>query len=928
MYGPNLKRWMLCCTLALASMAQAATFSVSNASSCAAIPGATWSTTDSFCSLNSNLSLRAGDSLTVAFPAGLRIPAGVTLSNTGGMLNVQVGAKLLVSGGTIQHSAGTIDNDGLWELRGATSVVVASAAAVIDNGNQLNVVEGRFDNFGALNQNTFVSFLALENAGVLRNFGRLVNVAGADVYNKGRIENTGSITNNGTFENHCGVFVNAGVFTGLAVVAPNCWVGGADGKWNSPASWSTGVVPAPNGYAVIPSGTATIDFNLNFLGTLLLEGGHLVIAPNATFTNFALVSLAGGAPGSSTVRNQGVFVNRATLENSNRFTNEGSFQNLATIRAAAGATGTFVNSGTWTNQGFGSVSSQGVENAAGGVMANQATMQLTAGESFNAGRLTNAGAAMLTLANKLRNRAGGSIVNQGRLFLAHGLPNAGGIDNESGARVENQAGASISLNASTAYVNNAGVVRNDGSIANSGVFTNAGVVCGAGTFTGNVVAGNAPMVVCRAIAHAGADQAVEEATPVTLDATASSSPNGMPLAYEWTQTAGPGIALDTSNAARPSFVAPYVAGTTVLSFRLVVNDGSGASAADFVDVVVASTNNAPIADAGNDSTAKAGVMVKLDSSHSYDPDGNAIASHEWTQVWGPAVTLVPGRNAANPSFTAPSAAGSTLVFKLRVSDGKESSVLSAGADPAQADTVAVRIVANSRPVAVAGDDRTVSEGAAVMLDGGKSSDSDSGDVLSYSWRQVAGPGVALSNAKSSRTSFTAPSVDAGGATLTFELVVRDNDPVNPLSSAPSTVDITVLNLNDPPRCDLAAPSVGSLWPPDGRMETVSIKGVTDDGASGLPLTVRITGVLQDEPATGLTPADPGPDAVIVSGGTSDTVQLRRERSGKGNGRVYTIGFRAHDGLASCSGKVRVEVPHSRNGTPAVDDGPTYKSTGK
>lgn len=97
------------------------------------------------------------------------------------------------------------------------------------------------------------------------------------------------------------------------------------------------------------------------------------------------------------------------------------------------------------------------------------------------------------------------------------------------------------------------------------------------------------------------------------------------------------------------------------------------------------------------------------------------------------------------------------------------------------------------------------------------------------------------------------------------------------------------------------------------MTTVTIMGVMDDGASGMPLTVRITGVLQDEPVSGLGAGDPSPDAVIVSGATADSVQLRRQRLGQGNGRVYTIGFTANDGESSCSGTVKVEVPHSRNG---------------
>ena len=925
MNGRHLKRLAIGITLSLASLAQAATFSVSNQASCLAVPGAAFNATGSVCTLGANLSLNAGDSLTVNSPVTLQVPAGVTLANAGGLLRVLLGAKVVVNG-VVQHAAGTVDTNGVFELRGPTAAIVTSPGTLFDNKNLVQVFEGRFDNGGTLNQSTFVSLFALEPAGVLRNFGAMGVVSGADVFSKGRIENTGSIANNGAFENHCGVFVNSGTYTGLAVITPNCWIGGATGKWNVAANWSAGVVPGASAYAVIPAGTATVDANLTVTGTLLVEGGNLVVAPGVAFTNSAFLSLAAGVPGSSTVRNLGVFTNRATLENSNRFVNEGSFTNTATIRAATSATGTFVNTGTWSNQSLGSVTAQGLENAATGAVTNQGTMTLVVAESFNAGKLTNAAGALLNLDNRLRNRAGASLVNLGRLFVTHRLATPAGLDNEAGAMVENRAGASLSIIAAAAFVNNAGVIRNDGSIANGGIFNNTGAVCGTGTITGNVLVGNLPTVVCRAIANAGADRSVGEGTLVTLDGSSSTSPNGAALSFAWTQTAGPGVALSSPNAAKPTFAAPFVTGPTVLSFSLVVNDGFGASAADFVDVVVTSTNTAPFADAGADRTAKAGTVVTLDGSGSFDPDGNAIVSYQWTQVAGPVVTLIPGPSVAKPSFTAPAAA-STLIFKLRVADDKEASAFTVGLDSAPADTVAVTVVENSRPVAVAGPDRLVAENSLVLLDGGASRDSDAGDVLSYAWRQVAGPPVALDNATSAIASFTAPNVTVGAdVTLAFELVARDNDAVNPLASAPARVNIGVFNLNDPPRCDLAAPSVGSLWPPDSKMETVSITGVRDDGASGMPLTVRITSVRQDEPVSGLNAGDVGPDAAIVSAGATDSVQLRRERSGKGNGRVYAIAFTANDGLASCSGSVKVEVPHSRDGVAAVDDGAVYDST--
>ena len=65
--------------------------------------------------------------------------------------------------------------------------------------------------------------------------------------------------------------------------------------------------------------------------------------------------------------------------------------------------------------------------------------------------------------------------------------------------------------------------------------------------------------------------------------------------------------------------------------------------------------------------------------------------------------------------------------------------------------------------------------------------------------------------------------------------------------------------------------------------------------------------------------------VIQIGDPSDTILLRAERSGNGDGRVYEVSFTASDGFESCDDTVQVSVPHSRKST-AVDDGQAYDST--
>jgi chitinase len=99
-------------------------------------------------------------------------------------------------------------------------------------------------------------------------------------------------------------------------------------------------------------------------------------------------------------------------------------------------------------------------------------------------------------------------------------------------------------------------------------------------------------------------------------------------------------------------------------------------------------------------------------------------------------------------------------------------------------------------------------------------------------------------------------------------------------------------------------------------------GVTDP--DGDAVTITVTNVTQDEPVNAKGDGSTSPDAVIEAGAAS----VRAERSGKGNGRVYEVSFKAEDGKGgSCIGKVTVGVPHSMQvGLTAIDDGQLYDST--
>jgi sugar lactone lactonase YvrE len=135
--------------------------------------------------------------------------------------------------------------------------------------------------------------------------------------------------------------------------------------------------------------------------------------------------------------------------------------------------------------------------------------------------------------------------------------------------------------------------------------------------------------------------------------------------------------------------------------------------------------------------------------------------------------------------------------------------------------------------------------------------------------------------------------------------------------------IQVFSDDNPPSCTNAQSSESSLWPPKHTMKNITILGVTDPDND--PITITITGIRQDEPTLGLGTGDQSPDGAGVG---TNTGNVRVERSGTADGRVYHISFTADDGIGGmCNGDVMVSIPHNQGQT-AIDSTPIYDSTVK
>ncbi|HMB71323.1 MAG TPA: Ig-like domain-containing protein, partial [bacterium] len=92
----------------------------------------------------------------------------------------------------------------------------------------------------------------------------------------------------------------------------------------------------------------------------------------------------------------------------------------------------------------------------------------------------------------------------------------------------------------------------------------------------------------------------------------------------------------------------------------------------------------------------------------------------------------------------------------------------------------------SQPVADAGDDLDVSLGEAIFLDGTGSVDPDGDPLATYTWTQVHGPVVTVTNANTATPAIQSPPTVV--STLGFELVVTTADE----TSAPDRIDVRIL----------------------------------------------------------------------------------------------------------------------------------------
>jgi hypothetical protein len=215
---------------------------------------------------------------------------------------------------------------------------------------------------------------------------------------------------------------------------------------------------------------------------------------------------------------------------------------------------------------------------------------------------------------------------------------------------------------------------------------------------------------------------------------------------------------------------------------------------------------------------------------------------------------------------------------------------------------------NHPPVANAGPDLTIEcsshTGTAITLDGSGSDDLD-GDQLSFMW---SGPfpegGGTVTGEQPSVTlplgenHITLTVNDGKGGADTDEVIVNVIDTTPPMLTVTLTPDM--------------------LWPPNHNMRDIHAAITVSDVCDANPSFI-LKSIVSNETEEGLGKKH-SPDIMGHELGTPDTeFQLRAERLGGGNGRIYTVTYEAEDASGNrATAQATATVPHDMGKSVAFD----------
>jgi len=269
------------------------------------------------------------------------------------------------------------------------------------------------------------------------------------------------------------------------------------------------------------------------------------------------------------------------------------------------------------------------------------------------------------------------------------------------------------------------------------------------------------------VARAGSDLTVSEGATVFVSAASSYDPENTALTYAWTEIGTTDLTLNNNTSSVANFAAPSVSSLQVYRVGLVVTDAAGlASATDEVLITVEPISKTPVISLGaNESVisdpATANLVLNVTIQDADQASGHTIV---WNAPAGQTDQDADTTNAAF-EFDVPDnlMATTDYEFVVLVTDADNNSVT---------DSVTVTVnVGDQKPIAITGNDQTVSEGDTVFLSGVQSYDPE-GTAITYAWTEIGSSDLTINNNTTSVANFTAPAVVSQRA-YTLGLVVTD-----------------------------------------------------------------------------------------------------------------------------------------------------------
>ena len=364
-----------------------------------------------------------------------------------------------------------------------------------------------------------------------------------------------------------------------------------------------------------------------------------------------------------------------------------------------------------------------------------------------------------------------------------------------------------------------------------------------------------------------------------------------------------GAALTTELNGLPAFTAVF--NNAVL--------GSVSGATNFVDGVATATYTAGVAQGsgsadvtGDNQTVTANITIGgtettdpadqsvcqgADASFSTTTSGSGTPTYAWTLDGSPF-------NGDSSSITIPTGSLSfgNHTVEVTVTNGECGSAVQSATLTVQAPT------ATTDPA-----DQSVCNGT----DAHFSTTASGTGPFHYAWTLDGSP----FNGDSPNITVPTGSLSAGNHTVT----------VTTTGACGSAVQSATLTVGGNPVITLSSSSA-TMWPPNHQYQSFNVTNFVSGASSSCDPSVDINDVViqkvsSDELEENPDGADGNTVNDIVISPDCKSVQLRRERDGELNGRVYTITFKVTDSFGnSTTVTVKVSVPLSNSG-PAVDNGP-------